>query len=201
MQKITDLLDRPATSVTEPRSPTTSPTSKRNLALVWATLLNRRLVSEPVGSLQHRQFERDMADLTDDQLRWGLRRTKDFRGFLSLPEFRALCTPCPSVYGLPEARTALLEAIGAPYPKSAHVWSHPAVYLAACDVGWWALERMTERELLPIWKNAYEQLVQRVLSGESLEMPTRRALPAEVHVPSTPETAKANINKLKEMIK
>jgi hypothetical protein len=200
MQRINDLLVRPATSATDAPLPTTSTASRKTLALVWATLLNRRLVSEPVGSLQHRQFEQDMSDLTDDQLRRGLERTKGFTGFLTLPVFRGLCQGSPEDHSLPDARSALLEAIHAPYPKSAHVWTHPAVYLAACDVGWWALEHMTERELMPIWTMAYDQLVARVIAGESLALPTRRALPAEVHVPSTPETALANINKLKEIL-
>lgn len=200
MQRITDLLVKPATSVTDKPSPTTSTASKKTLALVWATLLNRRLVSEPVGSLQHRQFEQDMSDLTEDQLRRGLERTKAFTGFLTLPVFRGLCQGIPQDYSLPDARSALLEAIAAPYPKSAHVWSHVAVYLAACDVGWWAIEHMTERELMPIWTVAYDQLVARVMADEPLEVPTRRALPAEVHVPSTPETALANLKKLKESL-
>jgi hypothetical protein len=200
MQHVNDLLAKPVMTVTDKPSPTTSTASKKTLALVWATLLNRRLVSEPVGSLQHKQFEADMADLTDEQLRRGLDRSKGFTGFLTLPVFRGLCQGTPSDHSLPDARSALLEAIAAPYPKAAHVWSHPAVYLAACDVGWWALERMTERELMPIWSAAYDQLVARVIAGESLALPTRRALPAQVHVPSTPETALANITKLKELL-
>lgn len=202
MQEINTALDRLAASGMNKRSETTSQgsTSKKTLALVWATLLNRRLVSEPVGSLQHKQFESDMADLGERELMAGLEKCKAFTGYFTFPAFRELCKVTPADLGLSEPRAAMIEACNAPYPKDRHAWSHVAVYLTACEVGWWPMQNLTERELMPIWAAAYEVMCRRVMAGESLSMPIPKALPEKVHVPLTPEKSKERLSALKGML-
>lgn len=141
-----------------------------------------------------------MADLTAQQIDTGLAKSRDFVGFFTLPAFRELCRITPQDLGLPDTRSAMFEACTAPYPKDQHQWSHPAVYLAGCAVGWFDMQNRTERELLPIFSHAYEQLVRRVMDGETLTLPIRKALPESVHVPASEETARAKLAKIKELL-
>jgi len=168
--------------------------------MAWAVLFNRKLVTEPVGSTVYKQFEHDMADLSEPALLRGLERAKEFVGFFTTPTFRELCRLSPADFGLPDAVTAMREACNAPYPKDAQRWSHPAVYLAGCEVGWFDMHNKTERELLPIFEHAYTILTRRAMNGEQLTLPVPKALPAQVHVPATPEQAQAHLSRLKGLL-
>jgi len=144
-------------------------------------------------------WEAGLSDMPEAALRMGLHKARDFKGFFTLGEFRELCRITPQDLGLPDTRSAMLEACNAPYPKDQHTWSHPAVYLAGNAVGWFDVQHLTERELFPIFDNAYTQLVHRVLNGEQLSLPIRKALPKEVHVPADPEKGREALRRLKEM--
>lgn len=204
MQHVNNLL--PAADQNGPTKPssTTSPRStpeqRKTLAMVWTVLYNRKLVTDPPGSTAHRQFEHDMQDLREPALLRGLERARDFVGFFTTPTFRELCRMTPADFGLPDAITAMREACTAPYPKDAQRYSHPAVYLAGCAVGWFDMQNRTERELLPLFEHAYTVLCRRVMDGEQLDMPVRKALPAQVHVPASPEQAQAHLSRLKAML-
>lgn len=177
-----------------------TPKRRKLLADVWQVLLSRRLVTDPVGSDAHLVFERDMADLSDTEIGKGLACSKDFTGWFSFPAFRELCRMTPADLGLPTAREAMREACNAPYPKDQYQWSHPAVYLAGVAVGWYDMQHKSENELLPIYERAYEQLVRRVMSGDKLSLPVRKALPESVFVPASPEKARSTLNSIKELL-
>jgi hypothetical protein len=186
VQSVGQLVDTGVQRMSGTEKPTTTPeqglSAKQRLKIldVWEILFSRRLVHEPAGSHGHKVFERDVADLSARELETGIERSKDFIGFFTTAEFRRLCKPKPSDFGLPDAATAMREACSAPFPKDRHAWSHPAVYLAACAVGWYDMQNRTERELLPIFEAAYEVLVRRVVSGEQLDVPVPKAIPAEI---------------------
>ena len=55
------------------------------------------------------------------------------------------CRESLSAYGLPDARSAYIEACNAPAPKSAQPWSHPAVYFAGRDADWFFLATEPEQ--------------------------------------------------------
>lgn len=137
-------------------------------------------MTESVGSSAHMQFERDMADLTDQQLAIGLERTKTFTGFFTTPAFRELCALKPEDFGLPDAHKAYIEAATADGQRDRARWSHAAVYHAARETGWFELRTGTEREVYPLFRRNYEAMCARVMAGEQLELPVQRALPPSV---------------------
>src|SRR5690606_12156558 len=132
MQHVNTTLQQVDQIVPTKRSPSTSPklppTQRGTLAMVWTTLFNRKLVTDPPGSTAYRQFEHDMADLSERELLKGLEKSRDFTGFFTTPAFRELCRVTPADFGLPDAVTAMREACNAPFPKDRQRYSHPAVY-------------------------------------------------------------------------
>lgn len=90
--------------------------------------------------------------------------------------------------GLPSARDAFFEACQQPSPKHQQHWSHPAVYWAGRDSGWYFLANNTEANTWPIFKRQYEAYVAKVLRGDELMMPTPEALP-DPHTSSPMTTA------------
>ena len=202
MQQIGQLINRQGASETNRLTETTLPDSNRRklLAKVWQMLLSRKLVNDPVESDSYKVFERDMSDLSDQELQHGVRKSKDFIGFFTFPAFREMCKISPDDLGVPDMLTAMREACCAQYPREAQKYSHPIVYLAGCAVGWFEMQNRTEKELIPLFDVAYSQLLRRLINGESLQMPVYKALPESVCVPATEEVARAGINKLKSML-
>lgn len=83
--------------------------------------------------------------------------------------------------GLPDAHSAYLQACQAPSPKASQSWSHPIVYLAGRDAGWFILTNEPEAKAFKAFEQHYQKYLERVLQGESFEVP---ALPApEPHSP------------------
>ena len=155
----------------------------------------------PVGSIEHRTFERDMSDLTEQQIHNGLNRSKDFTGYFSLPAFRELCRSQDiSAHGLPDAKTAYHEACMKPRPKAAQRWSHPAVYQAGVATGWFELHSRPTEEILPRFEYHYGELCKRVIAGEDISLPVPDALPEKINTPLTPEQRVARMANLRESL-
>lgn len=117
-----------------------------------------------------------------------------------LPSVAAVIAACEnafSLYGLPPAHAAYIEACCAPEPKGQQQWSHPAVYLAGKATGWFELRSETQSDVYPVFKYNYHQLCQRVLHGESLDIHVPKALPESVPQPLTPEENKARMRELR----
>jgi hypothetical protein len=148
----------------------------------------------------YRVWSEGLADLPVPAIRMGMRKVKNFTGFLSLPAFRELCRITPQDLGLPETRDAMSEACCA-QDWQTHNWTHPAIYHAAYSVGSYDMRHMTSRELFPLFDVAYQQVVRRVLAGESLEVPAFKALPESVHVLASEESARAKLARIKELLK
>lgn len=169
-------------------------------ANVWQVLLSRRLVNSAVGSDAYNVFERDTADLSESQIRFGMERAKDFTGFFTFPAFRELCQATAKDLGMPEVHAAYLEAARADGPRDRIRWSHPAVYHAGCETGWFELRSMTEKECFPLYRRNYEAMVQRVLAGEELTTPVQKVIPASIPQYLTPDENLARLAKLKELL-
>jgi len=82
------------------------------------------------------------------------------------------CRAAATEEGLPDPRSAYREACAAPRPKRAQRWSHPAVYLAGRDVGWFFLANSPEHQTWPVFRERYRHWCDRVLSGQTLALPT-----------------------------
>ncbi len=159
-----------------------------------------RLLSCQPGTTDYAVWEQGLLDIKPADLARGVLKARDHTGWLSLGDFRLLCRATPADLGLPDSRTAMREAACAPMPKDRYAWSHAAVYLTACNVGWYDMQHKTEAELFPIWDAAYAVMCRRVLDGETLTMPIPKALPATVHVPLPPEAARSRLAKIKEIL-
>lgn len=117
-----------------------------------------------------------------------------------LPTIRGIikyCEPSPEEHGLPDAYQAYVEACRAASPKHQQIWSHPAVYLAGQDSDWFFLANNTENKAFPVYKRNYEKLCERVLQGESLDIPEVAALPEQSSTPLSKEENQARMQKLR----
>lgn len=157
-------------------------------------------MSGSVDSDNYRVFERDMMDLSEAEIRYGVEMAKDFTDFFTFPAFRQSCKLTPEHYGLKGARQAYIEACNMPLPWERGNWSHGAVYHAARETGRFELHTLTERECFPLFKANYETMCNRVMNGEVLDRPVQKALPETVPNPTPPEEAKKHLSRLKGML-
>ncbi len=117
-----------------------------------------------------------------------------------LPTVRRIlqyCDPSPEELGLPDARSAYLEACRAPNPKADFAWSHPAVYHAGRETDWFFLASSPEHAAFPAFKRNYELLCERVRRGEQLEPPIAKALPEEIGTPLSREQQREKLRELR----
>ncbi|MBV1787244.1 hypothetical protein KQ940_04175 [Marinobacterium sp. D7] len=94
----------------------------------------------------------------------------------TISEFLAILRDIGGDFGLPSVRDAYIEAcMHAEHPLR-HRWSHPAVYLAGRNTGWFELRSEDEADVLPRFRYQYEVLCRRVREGEELELPVVPAI-------------------------
>ena len=78
-----------------------------------------------------------LADYPAEQVLRGAKTAIENNDYLpTLAKMLECCVQALGEMGLPDARSAYLEACRAGSPKSAQPWSHPAVYLAGRDSDW-----------------------------------------------------------------
>lgn len=95
----------------------------------------------------------------------------------SLAEVVKACEDGMGAFGLPSARQAYVEACCATSPKVDYSWSHEAVYLAGKATDWYFLASEPEEKVFPMFEYYYKDLCQRVMRGETLDLPLTKALP------------------------
>lgn len=140
-----------------------------------------------------------LSDLPTARLRAGVRRAIKSAPYLpSLQSLRAHCEPSPTELGVPDVNVAYVEACRAPSPKSAHDWSHPIVYHAGRATDWHFLASTPENRALPLFRRHYEILLERLLNGESLDLPIIKALPEEVSTPLSAEQRRVRLQQLRD---
>jgi hypothetical protein len=121
-----------------------------------------------------------------------------------LPSIASLVQACEetmSGFGLSAAHDAYNEACCAPHPKIEQQWSHPAVYYAGKDTGWFDLANKTEKQIFPSFEKHYRNLCQRVLHGEELVIEKQKALPEHASHILSPEENKTRMAELRKQLK
>jgi hypothetical protein len=118
-----------------------------------------------------------------------------------LPTIKGILKYCNESYGLPDARSAYLEACRASSPKSEHQWTHPAVYFAGRESDWYFLASSSEHQAFPVFKRNYELICERVLAGEQLAVPLPKALPESINTPLNNQQRKQRLQALREELK
>jgi len=101
--------------------------------------------------------------------------------------------------GMPDAHAAYREACLAPEPKHAQRWSHPAVFHAGRETGWFLLATTGEARAFPVFERHYRAVCERIAAGELLELPAppAAAATAGLAAPSA-EEQRAQLAKLLE---
>jgi Replication protein P len=118
-----------------------------------------------------------LADYPVEQILRGARHAIEHSEYLpTLHRMHECCQQGLTELGLATPHDAYMEACNAPTPKSAQPWSHPAVYLAGRDSGWFFLANNTERATWPVYREHYQGYCARVLRGDKLEIPEPEAL-------------------------
>lgn len=130
------------------------------------------------------------------------KRTLETSDFLpTLNKMLNACFEALQDAGLPDPRSAYLEACRAGTPKSAQDWSHPAVYLAGRDSDWFFLANHSEASTWPVFREHYQGYARRAANGEMLEIPEPAALPEHSGVASDRDQALEQIDRLKDLLK
>ena len=117
-----------------------------------------------------------------------------------LPTIRGLLKYCEDefeLYGLPDSRSAYIEACLAKAPQDKAQWSHPAVYYAGKATGWFFMANNPEQQTFPVFERNYRLLCRRVREGEELSLPVPPAL--EKPLAGKPLTAKQQEQRLQAL--
>ena len=117
-----------------------------------------------------------------------------------LPSIATMIDACDrggELFGLPDVRTAYVEACLAPAPKSTHPWSHAAVYFAGQASGWYLLANASEQTTFPLFEHHYTRLCRRVLRGEELEIAVPPPLPEKTETPLSKTELKRYLGQLR----
>ena len=108
------------------------------------------------------------------------------------------CEPDNHELGLPDSHSAYLEACRAPQPKIEYQWSHPAVYHAGRASDWFYLASTAEHTAYPVFRRHYDDICQRVKSGETLTIPSQKAIPKTISKPLSPAEQRERMQKMRD---
>ena len=150
------------------------------------------------GSEEFKTWAGACNDLSDAEVSHGVLRCRDFTGFFTVPAFRELCRPDPEALGLPSAEMAYIEACAATTPVREFKWSHPAVYHAGADTGWFDLRNGFANRR--IFLGHYETRVRQVMAGEILEVPAVELIEEKPAPALSAEETHSRIKALKESL-
>lgn len=134
-------------------------------------LTRMRLLGQPTAEMVQ-SWTRGLTDKTEAELAMGVKKARDFTGFLSLPEFRKLCQITPEDAGLPRTDQAWQEAAQNAHDTRHHKWSHPCVYQALANTGIFEVRNTDNpRETYKQFAHYYEIACRQYMAGETLETP------------------------------
>ena len=100
--------------------------------------------------------------------------------------------------GLPDPRDAYLEACNAATPRNAQPWSHPVVYLAGRDTGWFFLANNSESMSFPVFQQHYRDYCERVQAGEEFVVDAPEALERRATVSLSKDEQLEHLRALRE---
>lgn len=122
--------------------------------------------------LAKREWAIALKGFQEPLLAYAVERTKErFAWPPTISEFLSVIYSAYRAYGLPEPRQAYLEASQCQHEPREAKWSHPAVYFAGKETGWYRLRTEEERVTWPLFEKHYVALVDRVINGEKLTVP------------------------------
>lgn len=107
-----------------------------------------------------------------DQIRYGIENCRKLQKPFapSVGEFIAMCQPTPETLGIPSHEAAYAESVANAHPSMAggREWSHQAVYHAASQCGFHALNTMKAEVSRKLFDRNYDITIRMMLAGERL---------------------------------
>lgn len=100
--------------------------------------------------------------------------------------------------GMPDAHAAYREACLAPEPKQAQRWSHPAVFHAGRETGWFLLASTGEAKAFPLFERHYRAVCERIAAGEVLALPAPPEAAAPAAEAPSIEEQRSQLARLRE---
>lgn len=168
------------------------------LELAYHNQFHKAFAQEGSLGLAKKYWLASLADFSPEVIRRAGRYLAQSQEYLpTLAAMIAACENGQALFGLPSAQDAYREACLAPEPKAEHAWSHPAVYHAGRETGWYALANEIQSQVFPQFEYYYSQVCKRVMRGEDLHVVTPKALPEFVPAPLTPEQSKQKLKALR----
>ena len=105
-------------------------------------------------------------------LAYAVERTKEEYSWPpTIADFLKLINTAYKAYGLPDPRAAYLEACACRTDPLQYKWTHPAVFFAGSEAGWYKLKSEEERMTWPLFEQSYLKIVDKVIAGERLVIP------------------------------
>lgn len=134
--------------------------------------------SEDEIRIAKREWALSLQEYSEAELVLAVNRCKEsFIWMPTIAEFLSLLRRDYESYGLPATLAAYREAcMAADHPRERD-WSHPAVYHAGRATDWYRLRTEEKSQVYRDFEHNYRRLCQRVVDGESLEVPLPMALP------------------------
>ena len=137
-----------------------------------------------------------LGHFTGEQILLGAKRVIETSDYLpTLNRMIQCCEASGDGRGIPAPREAYLEACNAPSPKAAHHWSHPLVYHAGRETGWYLLAHEPESRTYPVFLEHYRRLSRELARGEQLALPD----PDEAAEEKPPLSREESLRRLREM--
>lgn len=111
------------------------------------------------------------------------------------------CEDAMTSHCMPSAHDAYVEACCAPNPKALQTWTHPVVFLAAKETGWFELANSPEARIFPLFEQHYRRLCQRALRGEVFAVEVPPTLPDRISRKLSAEENKKKMAELRRKLK
>ncbi|HSG59950.1 MAG TPA: replication protein P [Pseudomonadales bacterium] len=156
--------------------------------VAFPNLYNRAYSSDNAIMLAKQLWANSLQEFSGEQILRACQKAIESSDFIpTIHNVLSHCRQDLSSYGLPSPRDAYIEACNASEPRAEFSWSHPAVYFAGRDAGWFFLSSNIESKAMPVFEAAYRKVCDRVLAGEKLAMPNAQRLPSETATPLSAE--------------
>lgn len=139
-----------------------------------------------------------LGDFTSETILSGAKRAIEDCDYLpTLKRMLDCCRQALEREGIPDVRSAFIEACGRGSPKLQQPWTHPVVYLAGRDSDWFFLANNPERTTLPVFTRHYDAWLERVSRGENVQLPPAPELPAPEHTAMSDDDRQEALRKLR----
>lgn len=144
---------------------------------IYGHKFKSRFESEEELRFTKREWALSLRNFSENEVMAAVERCKEAKAWMpEIAEFLDMLHDANGDFGLPGVRDAYTEAcMHADHPVRHH-WSHPAVYHAGRETGWFLLRTEEESRALPAFRYHYEVMCRRVREGETLDHPVAPAL-------------------------